>query len=146
MTYSLDFKVADIGRNLTMNDCRKSDTLNAGMLEQVLEDWISWHGVRRRDIERVLKYIELELGPAFVLISEEHFQGCFCDCKELCAIQLADRKNPIVKVFDLWDAPHENWPEVGQEFRVGPWVGKCVDSNINPKNNSALFYMELRGN
>lgn len=146
MTYSIDFQTKDIGRNLTVQDIRKSDTLNAGMLEQVLDDWISWHGVERKDVERVLKYIELELGSAFVLISEEHFQGCFCDLKELCAIQLADRRNLNVKVFDLWDAPHENWPEVGQDFRVGPWVGECLDSNIDPENNSALFYMELCGN
>ena len=145
MTYSIDFQTKDIGRNLTVQDIRKSDTLNAGMLEQVLDDWISWHGVPRKDVERVLNYIELELGPAFVSIAEEHFCGSFCDLRGICAVQFADHRNPIVKIFDLWEAARENWPETGQDFHVGFWSGKCIGSNIDPENKSALFYMELSG-
>lgn len=45
--------------------------------------------------------------------------------------------------FNLWDIPHENWPELGEIFRVGTNVGKCTARYINIEFKEAIFYMEL---
>ena len=85
MTFCINWKPS---RNLSMDDCRKSDDLHAGMLEQVLENLVSWHDVDRRDMDRVITYIGCEFPGVFAEVYEEHTTGSFCECKPICAIQL----------------------------------------------------------
>ena len=85
MTFSIDWKPS---RNLSMDDCHKSDALHAGMLEQVLENLVSWHDVERKDMDRVVTYIGHEFSGVLAKVYEEHTSGGFCECKPVCAIQL----------------------------------------------------------
>ena len=75
MTYSINFKNSDLGRGLNYYDCKKSDTLNAGILEQVLDDSICWHGIKSSDLNRVLDYISLEYPPMLIEIEAEYLRG-----------------------------------------------------------------------
>lgn len=88
MSYTITFTPKDIGRNLTRADILKADTLAAGLLEQVLDDLISWHDVQQRDIARVLDYISLEYGHILICIESEYHHGYMCDLSFVCAIQL----------------------------------------------------------
>jgi len=83
MTYSISWNVAD-SRSLVMEDCKKSDTLQAGMLEQVLPDTICWHDIEEKDIERVLNYIRFEFGHINIWIESEYYDGCVCDLTFVC--------------------------------------------------------------
>lgn len=75
MTYSINFKNSDLGRGLNYYDCKKSDTLNAGILEQVLDDFICWHGIKPSDLNRVLDYLSLEYSPMLIEIEAEYLRG-----------------------------------------------------------------------
>lgn len=87
---------------LTKDDVKKSDTLSAGMLEQVLPDLICWHGVKHKDVDRVLTYIGLEFGPLFVSVEEERRGGSVC--VPVCGVRLGDPNMAAVgeKSFTVW--------------------------------------------
>lgn len=84
MTYAIYWKPSQ-SRNLMMDDCKKADTIKTGMLEQVLENLISWHDIPAKDVERVLNYIGLEFGHILVTIESEQYQGCMVYSKLVCA-------------------------------------------------------------
>lgn len=86
--YSVYFTPDDIGRGLTMDDCRKADTLNAGMLEQVLDDLISWHNIPKRDLNRVMDYIQLEYGHILIGVETEILAGGYARGVSSCGVQL----------------------------------------------------------
>lgn len=88
MTYSIYFTPEQIKRNLIMDDVRKSDTLNAGMLEQVLENLINWHDIYKKDLSRVCDYIGLEYGHICVEIYKEKYIGSFCELIPVCGIKV----------------------------------------------------------
>jgi hypothetical protein len=56
---------------ITMNDLRKADCLNAGLLENAYDDLFVWHGVSDADLMRVVKYIGLEFNVRAVEVSTE---------------------------------------------------------------------------
>lgn len=141
MRYTIYFTPKDIGRGLNMADIRKSDTLRAGMLEQVLDDLICWHDIKARDLDRVMDYIQLEFGRVLIQIEEEYHRGRMVEGMPVCAVQLGGHLR--TEIFELWDAPHENWPKVGERFKVGRLCGKCIDARIDPENTSAIFEMEV---
>lgn len=87
MTYSVLWNPH--GRDLHRSDILKSDTLNAGMLEQVLDDLISWHDIRRKDLDRVLTYIQIEFGPKLAEIASEICVGCVVNLQTVCAVDLS---------------------------------------------------------
>lgn len=47
-----------------------------------------------------------------------------------------------VKIFELWDITNrDNWPKIGDMFRVGYNVGMCIDRDIDYEGTSAVFWM-----
>lgn len=87
MTYSVTWKLNK--RYLRRSDILKSDTLNAGMMEQVLDDLISWHDIRQKDLDRVLTYIQVEFSPKLAEIASEKHTGCMVNLQTVCAVDLS---------------------------------------------------------
>lgn len=83
MMYTIYWKPSQ-SRNLMMDDCKKADTLKAGMLEQVLENLISWHDIPAKNVEYILNYIGMEFGHILVAIESEQYQGCTVYGKLVC--------------------------------------------------------------
>jgi hypothetical protein len=50
-------------KRMTMPQILKSDTLNAGMLENAYDDLFVWHDIEHYDLHRVVHYIGLEFAP-----------------------------------------------------------------------------------
>lgn len=83
MTYSVYFHY----RGMTMMAIRKSDCLEAGMLECAYDDIFVWHDVEEKDLHRVVKYIGLEFKVPMVEIAEENYiNPSFCHETEICTV------------------------------------------------------------
>ena len=75
MTYSIDFEQ----NNLTWDIIHKADK-NGGMIEQVLDNLIAWHGLEKIELETALNFIRETWGHITVDVMEEHFiQPSYCE-------------------------------------------------------------------
>ena len=59
-----------------------------GLLEEVLNGVVIFHSLEHKYIEKALDYIVNRFGHCLVTVETEYYDGCFCKCELLCAIQL----------------------------------------------------------
>ena len=86
MRYTITIPVAEFGRGLNFYDCKKADTLQAGLLEEVTSDLICWHSIEAKDIERVVNYLSLEYPPMLIEIEAEYLRGSLCFTQFVCGM------------------------------------------------------------
>lgn len=83
MTYSIYFHY----HGMTMKSIKKSDCLDAGMLEWASDDVYVWHDIKEKDLCRVVKYIGMEFDVPMVEITKEYYVNFnFCKTETECTV------------------------------------------------------------
>lgn len=75
MTYTIYFDA-----HLTKETMQKADALNIGMIEEVLDNLISWHDVEMEEIPEALDFIRENFGHTTITVAEEYWynpSSCF---------------------------------------------------------------------
>ena len=80
MTYTIHINA----NNLTWDIIHKADEIG-GMIEQVLNNLISWHDLKENEIEPALDFIRETWGHITVELHKEFYSGKY---KRFCSIQL----------------------------------------------------------
>lgn len=66
--------------HLTKETMQKADALNIGMIEEVLDNLISWHEVKMENIPETLDFIRENFGYITITVAEEYWynpSSCF---------------------------------------------------------------------
>lgn len=92
MTYTIYFDA-----HLTKETMQKADALNIGMIEEVLDNLISWHDVKMEDIPETLDFIRENFGHTTITVAEEYwYNPSYCFALETMEITLLpDGENKI---------------------------------------------------
>lgn len=80
MTYTIHINA----NNLNWDIIHKADEIG-GMIEQVLDDLISWHDLKENEIESALDFIRETWGHITVELYKEIYYGKY---KNLCTLSL----------------------------------------------------------
>lgn len=76
MTYTIHIS-AD---NLTWDIIHKADEIG-GMIEQVLDDTISWHDLKESEMSHAIDFIKRTWKESVMEIYRENYSGSFCNLK-----------------------------------------------------------------
>ena len=81
-TYTIEFE-SDI--KLTREICDFADiTVRSGMIEEVLDGFISFHDLKGNEVKRALKFIGDNFNKPKCYISIEHYKGtCYCELERV---------------------------------------------------------------
>lgn len=52
--------------------------------------------------------------------------------------------NNSTATFNLWTADKDNWPRLGEYFRVARYCGTCIACTLNTDKQEALFTMRVQ--
>lgn len=84
MKYTLYFKT-----HLTREIMQKADALNIGMVEEVLDNLISWHDICSEEIPAALDFIRDNFGHITITVAEEYWHSIsYCFTLETMEIEL----------------------------------------------------------
>lgn len=84
----MTFTIYIDANNLTWDIIHKADEIG-GMIEQVTEDFISWHDLSLKEISFALQFISETWGHITVDIAKENYLSpCYCETEILEKITL----------------------------------------------------------
>lgn len=77
MTYTVEAKTE---AHLTMELCHKADEIvPSGMIEEVLPFIVSFHDLKKNDVQKAKDFIMEHFGNQECKVAKEHYNGCFCE-------------------------------------------------------------------
>lgn len=83
MILTIYIPISTTSQNLTWETINKADKIG-GMIEQVLDDLISWHNLKENEIESALDFIRETYGHITVKLCKEIYYGKY---KSFCNTQ-----------------------------------------------------------
>lgn len=93
MKYTIYFNA-----HLTRETIQKADTLKIGMVEEVLDNLISWHDICSEEIPAALDFIRENFGHITITVADEYwYNPSFCFTLETMEIELLPNGNNNIR-------------------------------------------------
>lgn len=78
-----------INAHLTKETMHKADTLDIGMIEEVLNNLISWHDIYSEEIPAALDFIRANFGNITITVAEDYYPSpSYCFTLETMEVEL----------------------------------------------------------
>lgn len=85
MTYSLTLMGT---HHCKPNVCYERIPNISGLLEEVLDGIVTFHGVEQKDVNKALDYLTNRYGRNLVAVESELILGSYCQLTLICAVQI----------------------------------------------------------